>query len=328
MKSLTLSVVLCTYQGEAFLQQQLESLLAQTRLPDEIVAGDDASTDGSWDMLQEFAVSAQLRGVQVKLHRQSVNKGYVANFSDTLREASGDVLFLCDQDDVWYPAKLAEMEGRFLADPSITLICSNAQLVDAGGESLAYTLFDALGLKPHEWRAIEGGETFQVLLCRSMVTGATAAFRRELLDAALPVPEGWIHDEWLAMVATVTGRVDAVRQALIDYRQHGENQIGMRRRTWCDKWRDLVAPRHQQFSHEVSRMGVLRERLAGLGSKVPVLYLQQVDHRRQHFLRRLAIGKLPRYRRWFAVYAEAHRGYYKQYDTGMRSMLRDLMRRD
>jgi glycosyltransferase involved in cell wall biosynthesis len=328
MKSLTLSIVLCTYQGERFLWQQLESLLTQTRLPDEIVVGDDASVDGSWAILQDFAVSAQSRGVRVKLLRQPVNSGYIANFSTTLREASGDILFLCDQDDVWHPTKLADIEARFLADPSIVLTCSNAQLVDTRGDNLVHTLFEALELKPHEWQAIDSGAVFQVLLCRSMVTGATAAFRRELLGLALPVAEGWIHDEWLALIASVTGRVDVIRQTLIDYRQHGANQIGMKRRTWRDKWRDLVAPRYQQLRHEVSRMGVLHERLSGLGSKVPVSCLEQVDRRRQHFVRRLAIGKLPRYRRWAPVYAEAREGYYKQYGTGVRSMLRDLMRRD
>jgi glycosyltransferase involved in cell wall biosynthesis len=327
MKSFTFSVVLCTYQGEAFLKQQLESLLAQTRLPDEIVIGDDASTDSSWNILRDFATVAQARGVHVKLMRHPENVGFVANFSATLRQASGDILLLCDQDDIWCPAKLADMETRFLADPSITLMCSDARLVDADGRGLSHTLFEALGLNQREWYAVECGQAFRVLLCRSMVTGATAAFRRELIDMALPVAEGWIHDEWLAIVASAIGRVEVIRQPLIDYRQHEANQVGMWHRTWRDKYRDLVTSRNQQLRDEVHRMGELHERIGRLGGRVPECYLEHVTRRRQHVARRLAMGKLPRYCRLVSIYREARKGCYSEYATGLHTVLRDLMRR-
>jgi glycosyltransferase involved in cell wall biosynthesis len=321
-----LSVVLCTYNGEAFLAAQLDSLLAQTRLPDEIVVSDDASTDGTWDMLQAFARRAARLGVAVRASRHERNRGFVQNFSEALQHAGGDLVFLCDQDDEWLPEKIALMAGRFREDPSLWLLCSDARLVGADGKDLHASLFDALELKPRERLALHEGRAFEVLLRRSMVTGATAAFRRQLPELALPVGENWIHDEWLAIVAAALGKVDAVEQELIRYRQHGGNQVGMRKRTLADKWRDLSRPRGEQFRVEATRLYALERRLVEL--RVASDYLALTVSKREHFERRIALGRQPGLARIPTILREVWRGDYGRYGTGPRSMLRDLLRHD
>ncbi|OOG66305.1 glycosyl transferase family 2 [Rhodanobacter sp. B04] len=323
-----LSIVICTYNGAAYLQPQLDSLLAQTRLPDEIVIGDDGSTDATPEILQRFAERARHAGIEVRLRRNPANLGYVENFSAGLRQAGGDVLFLCDQDDVWRPDKLASMAERFRADPSLLLLHSDARLVDAGGESLGCSLFDALQLTAEEKQAIHADRAFEVVLRRSFVTGATAAFRRELVELALPVAQDWIHDEWLAAVAAAAGRVDFIDEPLIDYRQHDANQIGMRRRTLAMKWRDLLLPRGRLLSDEAGRLRRLEAFLAEAGLRDGVERAVQIRHKRSHFERRVAIGRLPRLRRLLPVLHEAREGCYGLYGTGGRSVLRDLLRHD
>ena len=321
-------MVLCTYNGEAHLGEQLDSLLAQTRRPDEIVVGDDGSSDASWGLLLDFASRAGSKGIEVRLFRHKQNLGFVGNFSQMLREASGDLLFLCDQDDVWRSDKLATMEARFAVDPKLLLLCTDACLVDAAGKWHGVTLFDALALEEVEKQAVRDGRAFDVLLRRSMVTGATAALRREAIDKALPVGAGWIHDEWLAIVLSILGRVGMVESPLIDYRQHANNQVGMRKRTWRDKWKDLVCPRRDEFQAEVARMACLEEHLKRLGSQVAPTYLSAVAHKRDHFVARVALGRKPRWRRLPDVLREARDGSYRRYGTGRRSMLRDLLRHD
>lgn len=328
MSKLKLSVALCTYNGAEFLGAQLDSLLEQSRLPDEIVIGDDASTDGSWPQLLEFAERAKRAGVDVILHRHPSNLGYAGNFFRMLQAASGDVVFLCAQDDIWRRDKLALMEHRFTQEGDLVLLCSDARLVDGQGMEMGCSLFDALELTTSERQWIHAGDAFDVLLRRSMVTGATAAMRRELIGAALPVGAGWIHDEWIAIVAAALGRIDAVEQPLIDYRQHGRHQLGMRKRRLGDKWRDLLLPRGEQFRREVARLESLE---AHLGTEFPgkgALRLEQIARKRRHFARRIAIGQRSRLGRFRPAIHEALAGNYRRYGTGVRSMLRDIFRHD
>lgn len=326
MTRLVLSVVLCTYDGAAYLQEQLDSLLCQTRKPDEVVVGDDCSRDGTWPVLQAFEKKAGALGIKVSLVRNERNLGFVGNFTQTLKRAAGDIVLLCDQDDIWHWDKLAVIERRFTGQPELLLLFSNARLVDATGQELRHSLFEALEFDDEERRTVREGGAFDVLLRRSIVTGATAAFRRHLLEIALPVGKGWIHDEWLALIAAVAGRVEMIEDPLIDYRQHDRNQIGMRKRTLGDKWADLVRPRQEQFVSEAARLESLGAHL----SSMPGDYagpLRDIAHKRDHFQRRVALGRLSRWARLSAVMREAWSGDYRRYGTGGRSMLRDLMRR-
>jgi glycosyltransferase involved in cell wall biosynthesis len=321
---LAVSVVLCTYQGERFLPAQLDSLLAQTMLPHEIVLSDDASLDGTWGLLQAFAERAHALGIRVRCVRHPRNLGFVKHFEQALGLASGELIFLCDQDDVWHAEKIALMRRRFLDDPALWLLCSDARLIDANGDDLGHSLFEALELADEERQSVHQGRAFEVLVRRSMVTGATAAFRKRLLEQALPIAEGWVHDEWLAIVAAARGKLDAVERPLIGYRQHGGNQIGMARRTLQDKWRDLKRARAAQIRAEIARMRMLEARLAD-GAPACVA---TAARRREHFERRMDIGQRWRLARLPAILREARRGDYHRYGTGVRSMLRDFLRHD
>lgn len=322
------SIVMCTYNGAAYLRPQLDSLLGQTLLPDEILIADDGSSDATLEILGRFVLRAEQRGVEVALRCNPKNLGYVKNFSQALLQASGDVIFLCDQDDVWRPDKLALMVSRFTEEPPLLLLHTDARLVDADGQSLHCSVFEALQLAESEKRAIHAGDAFDVVLRRSFVTGATAAVRRDLLSLAMPVADAWIHDEWLAAVAAAVGRLDFMDEPLIDYRQHGANQIGARRRTLSMKWHDLHLPRRQLFSAEVARLLLLEKFLGQGGFPRAQERAEQIQHKRLHLQRRLTIGEMKKWRRWPLVMREAARGGYRRYGTGIRSILRDLLRHD
>lgn len=321
---LSTSVVLCTFNGARFLEAQWDSLLAQSRPPDEIVVRDDGSDDGTWAMLDGLSARAAARGVRVRLIRNEHNLGYVANFEAVLRDASGDLLFLCDQDDVWHAEKLAILVAAFEQRADLLLLCTDARRIGEEGAALPRSLFEVLKVSRAELRRIHDGRGFEVLLRRSLATGATIALRRTLLADALPFPAGWVHDEWLAIIAAALGGFDCLEQPLIGYRQHPRNQLGMPERTLATRMVGLLAPPAEAMGPLMERYQALHERLCALDRRMPAV--ARVEGKLGHLRVRAAALKRGRWQRITMVLGEAI--HYRRYAAGWRSALRDLLRRD
>ncbi|MET0130678.1 MAG: glycosyltransferase family 2 protein, partial [Stenotrophomonas chelatiphaga] len=214
---LTTSIAMCTYNGERFLQAQLDSLLTQRPLPDQIVIRDDVSSDGTGEILAAFVPKAEALGIVVDLQVNERNVGYRRNFDGALRACTGEVIFLCDQDDVWHADKLSRMCAEFEARPRLLALHSDARLIDGEGRSLPKSLFESLGIGSHELRMMHRGDALGLLLKRKMVTGAAMAIRRRVLGDALPLPATeWVHDAWLVTLSALTGQVDSLRESLVD----------------------------------------------------------------------------------------------------------------
>ncbi len=321
----TVSVVLCTYNGARFLGAQWQSLLAQSRLPDEIVVRDDASSDATPELLISLATAAEARGISVRRGRSGRNLGYVANFEAGLREASGEIVLLCDQDDVWHPDKVATLVAPFGQRPGLLLLCSDARRIDTAGAGLPRTLFEVLRVSRNELRRIHAGDGFGVLLRRSLATGATIALRRALLADALPFPPGWVHDEWLAVIAAAQGGFDCIERPLIDYRQHPGNQLGMQDRGFAEKWQDLAKPRPALIDALIARDEALQERLPTLGPRVPQWSRERTAEKLRHLRARRALRGRP-WNRVAMVLREVAGGRYRRYASGWKEALRDLLR--
>lgn len=225
-----ISVVVCTHNGATFVREQLESIVRQTALPDEILVSDDASTDNTVDVVREFvAEAARLApGVSCRVVSHSAARGVRGNFEGAIRQATGDLIVLSDQDDIWYGDKLARQREMF-SDSRVLLTHSNADLVDDTGAFLGNRLFDTLHMSAATFRRINSGGGFGELMKRNVVTGATVMMDRRLVEIAFPIPSAWLHDEWLGVVAAMVGGLRVTREPLISYRQHAANQIGARR---------------------------------------------------------------------------------------------------
>lgn len=222
----TCGVAVCTYNGEKYLEEQLESILSQTQKPDAIVICDDCSSDQTWDILNHFKLSAS---VPVKIVRNATQQGVIKNFELAVKLLDTDIIFLCDQDDVWLADKISTIYSVFLTLPEIDLIFTNADLIDADGKDLGSSLFGELQLNENEKLSIARGKAFEVLCRRNVVTGATSAFRSSLLTVALPFSDTCLHDEWLGLIAAATGSVFRLSDSTIKYRQHGKNMVGVRK---------------------------------------------------------------------------------------------------
>lgn len=236
--ALTSGVALITYNGLAYLPQQLSSILAQTRAVSHIVISDDCSNDGTWAYLEAWAREAPVR---VTLVRNDPQLGLSANFEQAISLVEADIVFSSDQDDVWVPEKVALLAAVFEADDTVQLAHTDAILVDADGRDLGTTLFDELEISTADRRAIRNGDAFRVYCRRNVVTGATAAFRQRLIPLCRPLPPKvmYYHDGWLALMAAASGRIVMLDTPTIHYRQHGANLVGVKRKDLPTKLRHL-----------------------------------------------------------------------------------------
>jgi glycosyltransferase involved in cell wall biosynthesis len=322
--TVVVSVALCTFRGELYLAVQVDSILAQTRPPQELVVFDDASPDGTWALLESFAPRIRAAGIRLVMHRNAVNVGYIANFEQALRATTGDVVFLCDQDDIWHPTKIERFAAEFERRPDLLMLHSDARLVDSRGQSMDCTLFEAFEVTREELAAVHAGDMFKVLLRRNIVTGATMAVRRAVFAGDFSVPEGWIHDEWLAMVATSKGRVDCLEVPSIDYRQHGNNQIGARRRGFVERLTGGGMSRLEFMTRTLLRTQTLLD-LAEAGR------LELGDSEMRRLRDRLTHARframLPHriYERFPAILREHASGRYSLFSNGPRSAVSDLL---
>jgi glycosyltransferase involved in cell wall biosynthesis len=220
----TTSVALATYNGEKYLPEQLASIAAQSRRPDEIVVGDDQSTDGTQALLEKFSRDS---GIALRFTRNPQRLGSSANFAAVLARCQGDVVFLCDQDDVWAPNRIAASLAQLEARPELGFVFANANLITGDGAPMAGSLWGRVFFDERQKQKFREGRGADVLFKTNVVTGATMAIRRTALAAALPVPPGWVHDGWLAFIIDRLHGGLPIDQPLISYRVHATQQIGV-----------------------------------------------------------------------------------------------------
>ena len=324
---LEVSVALCTYNGARFLREQVRSICLQTRPPVEIVLSDDASRDGSVEVVRaavaECAAERPGPPIALRVFENPVALRVVKNFEQAISACTSELIALSDQDDVWMPDRLALMVAHFEQDANLMLLHTDARLVDSERRDLNQTLFHALEVTPLELAQVHGGKAFDALLRRNLVTGATTVFRRSLLADALPLPVEWVHDEWLAIVASTTARVDLLEQPLIEYRQHESNQIGARRDTFKEKVRKALASRGNTHVERAIKAELLLERLLQLGDRVPPEIIAKVRSKIVHQRFRAALPP-SRLARIVPIAREAMTGRYDKFGRGVRGVVRDL----
>lgn len=321
------SVALCTRNGARYLPAQVASICTQDLLPREIVLSDDDSSDDSVAVVERtLAEHGLATRIPLTVMRNRPPLGVTRNFEQAIRACRGELIALCDQDDVWHAGRLRRMVAEFERRPELLLLHSDARLVDGELKPLGQTLLQALETRPGELADIAAGRAFAALMHRNLVTGATTMLRRTLLDTALPISPLWVHDEWLATVGAAIGRIDLLAEPLMDYRQHGNNQIGAQRMTLRQKIDKALGERGDKYVHRVRRSEALLAFLQGLGPRVAGETLALAQGKLDHF--RFRAG-LPHWRpaRVLPVALQAARGRYARFDRGLPAILQDLLER-
>ncbi len=167
-----------------------------------------------------------LAGFPVRIIRNEQNLGFVANFEQAIRLCQGDLIALCDQDDIWYPARLERSQQEFAAHPEAGLVFSDADVMDDRDELTGTRLWTNFGFNRERKQRLLAGD-YTILARNAFVTGATVMFRSRLRQNCLPVGSGWLHDEWIVGVAAAVAEVRPIDSPLIRYRQHAAQQVGL-----------------------------------------------------------------------------------------------------
>ena len=209
------SIALATYNGELYLREQLDSLLNQTYKNIEIVVSDDGSTDGTQALLQEYAK-------QDKRIRWSINKGehgFVGNFSEAISLCRGEIIFLCDQDDVWYERKIEKHLEKY-KDPAVQWVYNEVVVTDQDRNTLGY-LTDSM---PDYWTR----KKLLYYTWGSCVLGCATSYRANLIKKVLPPDVNASgHDSWLQL-AIYPAKSAYINEILQEYRQHKKNTVGLK----------------------------------------------------------------------------------------------------
>lgn len=312
------SVALCTYNGARYVEEQLRSILAQSHPVSEIVVGDDGSTDDTLDIVARIAGETAVPFV-VRAHEPL---GVAGNFADAIASTTGELVAFSDQDDVWHADRIERLVG---AIDGVDLVHTDARLVDEWGKPIGATLLDTLALSHWERERMERVGAFEALLRRNLVTGATVLVRREAAVAAMPIPDGWIHDEWIAMVCALAGGVRLVPTPTIDYRQHGDNAIGVQSLSFREKLARLV----EQDSGSHARKAIRATSLAVEATSRALGTEEQrsaIIEKARHERARAALPDA-RVLRVPTILGGIVRGRYRRYSRGLLDIGRDLLER-
>ena len=226
-----ISIAMATYNGEAYLTQQLDSLRLQTRMPDQVIIVDDCSQDGTCKLIETYLERYQLQNWQ--LIRNSENVGYRKNFSNALSYTDGDIIFLCDQDDVWHADKVEEIEEVFRQREEIRLLSTSFHVIDQQGLEIAQQ--EQKGKSNNNLLLVEVPENEFLKITTDLLVkngnfaqGCCMAFRSELKDLYLNISENkGPHDFELNILAAGMGGNYFYNRKMIGYRIHSNNTIGL-----------------------------------------------------------------------------------------------------
>lgn len=318
-----ISVALATYNGARYVEEQLASILAQTRSVDEIVVSDDGSSDGTQQIVTEYA---RRSGLPIAMIGGDEHLGVVANFERALKSCRGEIVFLCDQDDIWAPEKVERLVAALEARVMLAAVFTDAEVVDESRRRQHRSLLELARLTAGERRLIEQGDAFEVLLTRNVALGATIALRKSALETLVPIPEGYVHDEWIALQSASRNAIGFVAEPLIQYRQHSQNAIGAPKPTTLrEKLASLHKPARRERRAAADKARRLVERLS-LDSGTSARRVDQARKLLRHLLLR---ADLPNSRllRIVPICRELLNAGYFRYSMGMKAALRDLLQR-
>ena len=223
---MSISIALATYNGEKYISEQLNSILPQLQAEDEIIISDDGSSDNTLELIAGFS------SAQIKVYKNP-KKGVISNFENAINHTSGDIVFLCDQDDIWLPDKVKTVKNYF-RDANLNLVVSDAYIAGQNMELVEDSFY----------KVMNSGSGFIKNFTKNTFLGCCMAFRKELKDTILPFPVNIpMHDSWIGLLAELNGNVLFIPEKLIYYRRHQNNATVLKRVSFIKSliWRKELA---------------------------------------------------------------------------------------
>lgn len=320
-----------TCNGQAYLREQLESILAQTVQPSELIVSDDASSDGTLEIVNSFS---QRSPFPVAVHVNKTRLGVCRNYENAITHCSGDIIFFADQDDVWMPLKIATMLSVFERNPQCGYVFCNADLIDGHGKDIGRDLWSSIAFGRRQQIQYGGDKQLNVMLRRfTLAYGMTMAFRSAFRAQITPFEcrffRAIVHDGWVSLFLTSIGAYGiAIPDPLVKYRQHG-NQLASAGEPLT--FRELVAKRRSSANEENLQFADLLEHLAlrldqlQLSNESVLQARGQLIEKAAHVRARVRANSSRGAERFKTVFVEAFSGRYGKYSRSFKSILKDLV---
>ena len=323
---------MCTYNGARFLREQLRSIAAQSVPIQEIVICDDCSEDGTREIVESFC--HEHPGL-VCFYRNPERLGASQNFAQAISHCRGEIIFLSDQDDIWFPTKVERMAALFSSDDTCAVVSVAATVTDEDLKPTGKTLspmFQTLDEKPN---------TFSARIHQSSAYGCTLAFRASLSSLIFPISPHWWHDNWICFIASRFTEIRGIEEPLMFFRRHRAS-AGMNDKLDFGPFGQMIAAakrsRRIDYEHDLQKWQEMKQQLkkviddghfrvnpryASPGSKSVIL--DEVQARLEFAQTRLNIVAKPRPLRLRPALRVYWAGHYSEFASGWKSFVKDLI---
>lgn len=271
------SVIIATYNGAKFIGEQFDSILAQSVQPDEVIITDDGSIDSTREIVQRYIDEHDLNGAW-RLYVNEKNKGYAKNFLDGAMLTTGDIVFFCDQDDIWTLNRIKKMSEVMTENPGINLLCSNLEPFYYEEDTYKWSEKDLEMMKTDN--SLEKCELTPEYF-HLQRSGCTMCIRKTFLKEIMPYWDGnWPHDDFVWKMAVVSSSCAILHFISMKRRMHANNATVIRVRT--RQWRinqlheyELQYASLKKFAEKYKindeKMEIIRRNINSVGKRINVV---------------------------------------------------------
>jgi len=307
-----ISIALCTYNGAKYLTEQLESLKNQTVKADEIIVCDDCSKDNTIEILKKYKDV-----LNIKIFINEVNLGVTKNFEKAISLCSGDIIFLCDQDDIWEKNKIEKMSSSFV-DSTVGIVLCNGTVIDEKNKQIKnYTLWNSFGID----KINKENFNFEILINKLIFTGVATAFRADLKEYFLPISKNSFHDEWIGFICAYKSKLCFLKEKLVNYRIHKNQKIGIIYiKSLYEKYKFVKKYKISDIEKELAKVNDFIEKFQQLNAEKT--FINKLKNKQRLFYLRATRSKF----RLFILLWQLMIGNYHLYTNGkFKTFIRDVL---
>lgn len=254
-----IDILLATYNGEKFVKEQIESILNQTYENFNLIISDDASTDNTLNILEEY----EKKDTRIKVFKKEKNKGLIDNFEFLLKNVTSDYFMFSDQDDIWKKDKIEKSINK-LKEESSGLVYTDLEIVD---EKLN-VIYPSYWKYKQIYKKIIKYNNFEALYLNNFVTGCTILAKSKYIKDILPLPRNSkfvLHDYWTALIISAKDKISYVEESTIQYRQHKNNRVGSSRKS--DQLENFEDLRNLFIKVKIEHFEVFKENIEKIKTK-------------------------------------------------------------
>ncbi len=250
LNDITVDILMATYNGEKYIEQQIDSILNQTYVNFNLIISDDCSSDKTLKIIKKY----EQKDKRIKVYQQQKNLGYRKNFEFLCNKISSKYIMFSDQDDVWLQDKIEKMLDYIKVKNSALVYC-DLDIVDKNLKSINNTMLRQSNM----YDKAKKYNDFNLLKFENAVTGCAMITTEEIVKNALPFPKKFFpHDWWIGLIATQYGTVDFLDIPLVKYRQHDANCIGAL--SLKQKYSNFDDYYNQRIQYRINQFEILSQR--------------------------------------------------------------------